>query len=138
MLLSTIGVAAGWSLPAIIALLVASKMVALQALWILAHRHCPGLKGSRLSADRGMLRKLVRFGSWLTVSSLMVPFLTQAERLLIPALLSIGALTFYAVPYEAVSRAAVLPVSMALTLFPAFSRFDGREETAVTDPSSDR
>lgn len=132
-LLSTLGVLAGWSLPAIVAALVASKLVALAALWVLTRRCFAGFHGRGLSPDRSKLHDLVRFGSWLTVSSVMVPLLTYAERLLIPALISIGTLTFYAVPYEAVSRAAVLPVSMAMTLFPAFSRFDGREREALTD-----
>ena len=63
----------------------------------------------------------------------MLSVVHQAERLLIPVFLSVGMLTYYTVPYEAVSRAAILPVSMALALFPVFSRFDGREEQALTN-----
>jgi O-antigen/teichoic acid export membrane protein len=133
-LLPTMGVLAGWSLPTIVAALVASKVVALATLWVLTLRHCPGLSGSsRLSTNRQTFVTLLRFGSWVTVSSVMFPALTQLERMLIPALLSIGALTFYSVPYEAVSRAAILPVSMALTLFPAFSRFEGQGGSALTE-----
>jgi O-antigen/teichoic acid export membrane protein len=132
-LLPTIGVLAAWSLPTIVAALIVSKLVALVILWVLTLRHCPGLSGSRLSTNRQTFATLLRFGSWLTVSSVMFPVLSQLERMLIPALLSIGALTFYAVPYEALSRAAILPVSMALTLLPAFSRFEGQGGSALTE-----
>lgn len=133
-LLSMAGVLGGWPLGAIVALLVASKVVALAVLWTLARRHCPGLSDrTRLAVDRQTFRHLLRFGSWLTVSSVMVPLSGQFERLLIPALVSIAALTYYTVPSEAVSRAAILPVSMALTLFPAVSRFNGHEDPALTE-----
>jgi O-antigen/teichoic acid export membrane protein len=129
--LSAVGVLAGWTLPTTVAVLVASKAVTLAALWRLTHRYCPGLYGHRLSTDWKMLRVLLRFGSWLTVSSVVSPLLSRAERLLIPALLSVAALTPYTVSYEALSRVTILPVSMALVLFPAFSAFDAREGGAL-------
>jgi O-antigen/teichoic acid export membrane protein len=132
-LLSTIGVLAGWRLPVIVASLVASKTLALATLWILARRHCPGLRAGGLSTDRRAFHDLIRFGSWLTVSSMMLPVMKQAERFFIPALLSVGALAFYVVPFEAVSRAAILPISMALALFPAFSRLDRCDGPSLTD-----
>ena len=132
-LIPALGVLAGWTLPTTVAALVASKAIALAALWRLTQRHCPGLRRRRLSTDWKMLGVLLRFGSWLTVSSLVSPLLRQAERLLIPALLSVTALTSYTVPYEAVSRVTILPVSMALVLFPAFSRFDGRDGEPLRD-----
>jgi O-antigen/teichoic acid export membrane protein len=130
-LLSAVGVLTGWTLPTTVAVLVASKAVALAALWHLTRRYCPGLYGRRLSTDWKMLRVLLRFGSWLTLSSLLSPLLSRAERLLIPALLSVAALTPYTVAYEALSRVTILPVSMALALFPAFSGFDAREGGAL-------
>lgn len=132
-LLSAVGVLAGWTLPTTVAVLVASKAGALAALWHLTRRHCPGLDGRRSSPDWKTLKMLLRFGFWLTVSTLVSPLLRQAERLLIPALLSVAALASYTVPFEAVSRLTILPVSMALALFPAFSRFDGREGEALAD-----
>jgi len=128
-LLAALGALAGWALPTIVALLVVSKAAAAVALWRLARAHCPGLAGGRLSVGGDAVRALVRFGSWDTVSSAMARIMSQAERFLIPAFLSVGALTFYAVPYEAVSRGAILPASMAMTLFPAFSYLTGRDSS---------
>jgi O-antigen/teichoic acid export membrane protein len=132
-LLPAIGALAGWTLPTIVALLVATKAAAVVALWRLARAYCPGLAGGRLAFGGHRLRELVRFGSWITVSSAMTPIVNQAERFLIPALLSVGALTFYVVPYEAVSRGAILPASMAMTLFPAFSYLSGRDSPVPTE-----
>lgn len=130
--LSAIGAAAGWTLPAIVALLVASKAALLPVIWRTVKRHGPRLEGA-LRPDARTLRELVRFGSWITVSNAVLPVLHRAERLLIPSLVSLGALAFYAVPYEAVSRLAIVPTSMSSTLFPAFSRLEGRHGATLTD-----
>jgi peptidoglycan biosynthesis protein MviN/MurJ (putative lipid II flippase) len=43
------------------------------------------------------------------------------DRFLIGSLLSLAALSYYTAPYEAVARLSILPGSLMLTLFPAFS-----------------
>ena len=55
------------------------------------------------------------------VSSIAGPIFTYLERFLIVSFLSIGALTFYAIPYDILSRVVILPASIATTLFPVFS-----------------
>lgn len=57
----------------------------------------------------------------MTVSSIVGPIFAHLEHFLITSFLSIGALPFYAVPYKIVSQVVILPTSMAMTLFPAFS-----------------
>jgi O-antigen/teichoic acid export membrane protein len=87
----------------------------------------------RLQVDREVLRGMLGFGGWVMVSNLTVPLLSHLERFLIPALLTVGALTYYAVPYEVLARVAIVPAAMALTLFPAFSFMDRRDPRAVDD-----
>jgi O-antigen/teichoic acid export membrane protein len=130
--ISAVGAVTGWTLQVIVAWLVASKVVALAMLGLLAWRHCPGLAGRRPSLSPTALAALLRFGSWATVSSVTISLVSHVERLLIPVFLSVGMLTYYSVPYEAVSRGAIVPVSMALALFPVFSRFNGREGQPLT------
>jgi O-antigen/teichoic acid export membrane protein len=43
------------------------------------------------------------------------------DRFLIGALLSVGAVTFYATPYEVVTKLLIIPGALASVLFPAFS-----------------
>lgn len=127
------GVAA-WSVPAAVALAVGAKAAALVVLGRLTWRNCPGLRGRAIAADWETFSELAHFGSWIMLSSVLLPVLKQAERFLIPSMLSLQALTFYAVPYEAMSRAAIVPISMTTVLFPSFSRFNGdggRELTSL-------
>ncbi|RPJ42418.1 MAG: hypothetical protein EHM19_10450 [Candidatus Latescibacterota bacterium] len=72
---------------------------------------------------RSDLSLLLRFGGWISVTNATGPLLAHLERLVIAGLLSVGLLTYYATPFEMVSRITVLPASFALTLFPAVSFF---------------
>jgi O-antigen/teichoic acid export membrane protein len=145
-LLPVLGVALGWGLPGIVALLFAGRAVTLVALTLLALPAVPGLQrstaasgrgrsrvGVRLRVDRGSLRRMLGFGGWVMVSNLTVPLLSHLERFLIPALLAVGALTYYAIPYEVLARVAIVPAAMALTLFPAFSFMERHDPAAVDE-----
>ena len=68
-----------------------------------------------------MMFKLLRFGSWVTVSQLISPVLVYLDRMLIASFVSLGAVTLYTVPYEVMTRLRVIPSSMMGTLYPAFS-----------------
>jgi O-antigen/teichoic acid export membrane protein len=67
------------------------------------------------------LSKLLRFGSWVTVSQLVGPLLVYLDRVLIASFVSLGAVTLYTVPYEVMTRLRIIPSSLAPTLYPAFS-----------------
>jgi O-antigen/teichoic acid export membrane protein len=77
----------------------------------------------QLFQSRGLhgLRRLLRFGSWVTVSQLISPLLVYLDRVLIASFVSLAAVTLYTVPYEVVTRLRVIPSSLASTLYPAFS-----------------
>jgi O-antigen/teichoic acid export membrane protein len=113
------GAALGLTLPAITVGIVFARAGALLSFAALAMRVAGGLRPVRPS--RPLLRRLLGFGGWLTVSLLAAPLLTYTERLLIGGLRSLTDLAYYAVPFEIVARTAVIPSAVALTLFPAFS-----------------
>jgi O-antigen/teichoic acid export membrane protein len=113
------GAAAGLSLPVIVGAIVAARACALIGFAVLSIRTSGGLPLRR--PDRVVLRRLLSFGGWLSVSLLAVPIFTYAERFLIGGLRSLTELAFYAIPFEIVARTAVLPAAVAFTLFPAFS-----------------
>jgi O-antigen/teichoic acid export membrane protein len=75
----------------------------------------------RPTVARHLLRPLFVFGGWISVSSVVVPVLVYADRLLLSALASVAVLAYYTVPYELVSRLQVVPWSFGTALFPAFS-----------------
>ena len=80
--------------------------------------HLPDLAG---------LSKLVRFGSWVTVSQLVGPLLVYLDRVFIASFVSLGAVALYTVPYEAMTRLRVIPSSLVASLYPAFSERGSQE-----------
>lgn len=88
--------------------------------WLSRHmcfRLCPGLKrGLRFNGD--MVRPLVAFGGWMTVSNVVGPLMVYADRFLIGGLLSAAAVAYYAAPYEIVTRLWIVSGALTSVLFP--------------------
>jgi O-antigen/teichoic acid export membrane protein len=87
---------------------------------ILVSRFLPGFNFFELKSLKGMSR-LVKFGSWVSVSQIVSPALVYLDRMLIASFVSLSAVTLYTIPYEMMTRLRVIPSSLATTLFPAFS-----------------
>jgi len=66
-------------------------------------------------------RTLLRFGAWMTVSNIISPLMAGVDRFFVGALLSVAAVTYYATPFEAVTKLLLVPTAFAAVLFPAFS-----------------
>ena len=73
-------------------------------------------------AARRHLRPLLRAGAWLTVSNVLSPLMTVADRFLIGSSISVSAVALYAVPWEAVTKLWIVPGALMMVLFPAMSR----------------
>lgn len=74
-----------------------------------------------LRPSRATIRPLMSFGGWVTVSNIVGPIMVYFDRFLIGAMLSMAAVTYYAVPYDVVSRLGVVPAAMTGVVFAAFS-----------------
>jgi hypothetical protein len=81
--------------------------------------------------ERRQLDKLLRFGSWLTVSNVVGPLLLSMDRLLVGSILGVSALGLYAPVYELVTRLSLIPGSVMAALFPAFSTLTNRAATEI-------
>jgi len=90
-------------------------------------RVVPELRG-RVTWRSDLLRPLVSFGGWLTVSSIISPVMVYADRFLIGAVISVAAVAYYATPFDMISKLLVIPIALASVLFPAFAT------THVSDP----
>jgi len=117
------GLIAGFNLPVIIMLIISSIFVLLIVLVRINFRIFPNLK--KYSASFALFPKLLAYGSWIMVSNIISPILTFLDRFLIVSLLSISAVGYYAAPYEVVTRLSIIPASLSITLFPAFSALKG-------------
>jgi O-antigen/teichoic acid export membrane protein len=129
-LLPALGGIFSLSIPVVIVLLVLTRLAVLAAYAMLAARQHPSiLKRTRLFT-RSTVR-LLKYGGWVSISNLITPLLNHADKFLITRMLGVAVLPYFTVPFELVSRTAIIPYSLAITLFPRFSGFR-KEEIAVS------
>jgi O-antigen/teichoic acid export membrane protein len=78
--------------------------------------------------DVSLVRPLLGFGGWMTVSNVVSPAMVYLDRFLIGSIVSMSAVAFYVTPYEMVTKLWVVPGALVSVLFPAFSA------SLATDP----
>jgi O-antigen/teichoic acid export membrane protein len=99
---------------------VASRVLATGINLVMCLHVDPALRRER-TVDRSAAMPLLRFGGWVTVSSLIGPFVVSVDRFIIGSLLSARAVAYYATPYEAIRQLLVVSMSFSSALFPAYS-----------------
>lgn len=70
---------------------------------------------------RRFVKPLFSYGAWVTVTNLLSPLLSTADRLLISATIGAQAVAYYQVPFNLAMRARILPGVITRTLFPRLS-----------------
>jgi O-antigen/teichoic acid export membrane protein len=73
------------------------------------------------------LSKLVSYGGWVTISTVISPVLIYLDRIFVAYFVSLAAVTVYTIPFELMARLRVIPSSVIAALFPAFSERDVAE-----------
>jgi len=81
--------------------------------------------------DTGTFLNLLRFGGFVTISSITGPILVNIEKIFLTALRPIAALTYYSVPYSITTRLSIIPSSLSAVLFPAFSFLNGSKDKSA-------
>jgi O-antigen/teichoic acid export membrane protein len=61
---------------------------------------------------------MLRFGAWLTVSTVVSPVMVFVDRFLIGALIGAAAVAIYTIPFNLVSQMLLIPGALGLALFP--------------------
>jgi len=118
----------GFGLPSIVFFLIASRVVALLGYFVLSLRLYPALRGG-VTFHRSLIRPLLGFGGWVTVSGAVGPILAYFDRFLMGALMSIAAVGFYTPPFMIATKLGILSGSLSAALFPAFSTSAGRGDS---------
>src|SRR5713226_3773494 len=108
---------------------VVARILATAAYGTVLFRLLPDLQLFQIHGLHG-LPKLLRFGSWVTVSQLVSPILVYLDRVLIASFVSLAAVTLYTVPYEAMTRLRIIPSRLVGMLYLAF-RERGSESQRV-------
>src|SRR3989442_750024 len=110
----------GVGLAGIVALLFALRVVTCGVTWIAIRRALPGFRWELRPAPE-LVRQLLGYGGWAAVSNVLGPILTYLERFVLGAVAGVGAVAYFAAPYEAISRLLIVPASLAGGLFPVVS-----------------
>jgi O-antigen/teichoic acid export membrane protein len=108
------------SLTTVIGVLVVGRLAAWGVFLYLCFRITPDLR-HRPVFSHTLISPLIRFGGWMTVSTLVTPFMLALDRFLIGALLSLEAVTYFTTPYDMVMKLLLIPGAFVGVLFPAFS-----------------
>jgi O-antigen/teichoic acid export membrane protein len=80
-----------------------------------------------------IVRPLVTFGGWISVSNLLDPIFFTSDRLILGAVVSMNAVTYYATPFDMVSRLWLIPDALNTALFPAYASSMKRNGQRATE-----
>ena len=119
-IIPALGVAFSLSVTMVTLLLVASRVLVLAAFAVMVYRLHPTLF-SRSKFHMETTVRMLKYGGWVSVTNSLTPILLHADKVLLTALVGISAVPYYSSPYEFVTRSAIIPFSLAITLFPRFS-----------------
>ena len=102
----------GWLLPAVIL----ARLVTLVLLFFRCQVHV--FQGVAPQVSRALAKSLLRFGGWVTVTSLVGPMMVILDRFVIGAALGAKAVTHYTVPFQLAERTTILPGALTTALLP--------------------
>lgn len=71
--------------------------------------------------DRALVRPLLSFGGWITVTNIVAPLMNYTDRILLGLAVSAAAVAYYATPQELVLRVGIIPTAITAVLFPIFA-----------------
>lgn len=114
------------SLVAVSLTLMVARLVATMAFLAACLEAVPSLRHGFL-LSKNVLRPLLSFGGWMAVTNLVAPLMTYLDRFLVGAVVSVIAVTYYATPFEVLSRMFIISAAVTGVLFPAFATTFSRD-----------
>ncbi len=103
-----------------VAALAGVRVLTWAAYLFLCRIHNPAIM-QNFSPGLVFMSPLLKFGAWLSVSSLIGPLLLYSDRFFISAMLSVQMTAYYTTPFEVVTKLWIVPSAFTAVLFPAFS-----------------
>ncbi len=100
--------------------LLLARLLALGVHFVVCLRVIPAL-GAGVVLNRAAVGPLFRFGGWMTASNIVNPLMVYLDRFLIGSVVSVSAVAYYCVPFDAVAKTAIVPAALVGVLFPAFA-----------------
>lgn len=117
-------------LPHLVATLVVVRAASVAAFILICLRTYPEL--SRPAPySRLLLRQLLSFGGWITVSNMVGPLIVYLGRLVLAAIVSAEAVAHFSVPHDMLANLITVPTLIIGVFFPRFAQDFARDLTAV-------
>jgi O-antigen/teichoic acid export membrane protein len=104
----------------ITAVLVASRVAAAVAHSYFAYRSIPDSSGPN-RFELQLLGSLVRDGVWMTISNVVSPIMSIADRLMIGASISAAQVSYYATPMEIITKLSIVSSAVTAVVYPRFA-----------------
>jgi O-antigen/teichoic acid export membrane protein len=107
--------------------------IARSCIWEIQQLKAQGPESQPLSssARKEIARKLLKFGGWISVSSVIYPLMMQADRFLIGGMISSSAVAGYTIAYELVMQPLLLIGAVTAVAFPRLSALQGQHDYAA-------
>lgn len=117
------------SLPIAVLIILLIRIVSVVVLFYFSIRLIPDIRG-KWHISVSDMKRLLKYGGWITVSSIFSPLLVYADRFILGYLLPVAAVAYYSVPSDAVIRLLIIPRSIMSVLFPIISgmKIEEKEE----------
>jgi O-antigen/teichoic acid export membrane protein len=104
--------------------IVVSLLLIRTIIWILYLSQCFKVNFNLKKEIKFSLNSIVpvlKFSMWITLANIVGPLILYSDRFLIGALISAAAITYYATPFEVVTKMLLIPGALVGVLFPVFS-----------------
>ena len=82
--------------------------------------------------DMDRARKLLSYGGWVTISSVLTPILGSLDQLMVGRFFGVAAVTYYAVPLNLISRSQIIPGAISRAIFPRLASSEAEEAKALS------
>lgn len=122
----------GPDLGVVIPAVLVSRALSILMLFERSLRHVVGRHS--IVVEKAESLNLLKFGGWVTVTSVAGPLMVILDRMIIGAVSGAVAVTLYTVPFQLAQRTTILASSLATALFP---RFSGQDDTTRVKLSLD-
>ena len=103
-----------------------ARLFTLLMLFERCRRHV--FQGQSVTFARAQAWQLLRFGSWVTVTSFVGPMMVVLDRFIIGAIAGAKAVTYYTVPFQLAERSTIISSALSSALFPRLAAATRQEE----------
>ena len=119
-LIPAIAASRGFSLPAIVLMLLLTRIFICIVMGVAVGLAVPGHRWT-LRMDWVTMRPLFVFGGWMSVSNIVSPMLIYLDRFMLGGIIGVTAVGYYTAPFDGVMRLLIIPASLMGAVYPSIS-----------------